>query len=257
MYDWLPEALQVVGYGTLGAGELGYGSDLDLVFLFEPRGSQSDGARPLAPEQYFARLARRVLSFLTVMTPSGRLYEVDTRLRPNGRAGSLVSSIEAFRAYQLDDAWTWELQALTRARFIAGSPALAGEAGVPFFSISGSDFVEMFVGVGSSRVRDLFRQATFLQRGVDNVTFSVDASDGSLTFISIVAFTLDFDRGFRNASGAFGASVYLPAQDPLDPSEVPVACSEGVSRAKSTLSNSVENGLEKTQQAAQFGAQPF
>jgi glutamate-ammonia-ligase adenylyltransferase len=121
----LPAALAVVGYGTLGAGELGYGSDLDLVFLFEPRGSQSDGARPLAPEQYFARLARRVLSFLTVMTPSGRLYEVDTRLRPNGRAGSLVSSIEAFRAYQLDDAWTWELQALTRARFIAGSPALA------------------------------------------------------------------------------------------------------------------------------------
>ena len=58
------------------------------------------------------------------MTPSGRLYEVDTRLRPNGRAGSLVSSINAFGAYQLEQAWTWELQALTRARFIAGSPAL-------------------------------------------------------------------------------------------------------------------------------------
>ena len=65
-----------------------------------------------------------MLSFLTVMTPSGRLYEVDTRLRPNGRAGSLVSSISAFGTYQLDQAWTWELQALTRARFIAGSPAL-------------------------------------------------------------------------------------------------------------------------------------
>ena len=123
----LPAALAVVGYGTLGAGELGYGSDLDLVFLFEPRGSQSDGARPLAPEQYFARLARRVLSFLTVMTPSGRLYEVDTRLRPNGRAGSLVSSIAAFREYQMEKAWTWELQALTRARFVAGDPALAGQ----------------------------------------------------------------------------------------------------------------------------------
>jgi glutamate-ammonia-ligase adenylyltransferase len=69
-------------------------------------------------------VAQRVLSFLTVMTPSGRLYEVDTRLRPNGRAGSLVSSTEAFREYQLNEAWTWELQALTRARFIAGSPAL-------------------------------------------------------------------------------------------------------------------------------------
>ena len=120
----LPAALAVIGYGTLGAAELGYGSDLDLVFLFEPRGAQSDGARPLAPERYYARLAQRVLSFLTVMTPSGRLYEVDTRLRPNGRAGSLVSSIDAFRDYQLNEAWTWELQALTRARFIAGSPAL-------------------------------------------------------------------------------------------------------------------------------------
>jgi glutamate-ammonia-ligase adenylyltransferase len=65
------------------------------------------------------------LSFLTVMTPSGRLYEVDTRLRPNGRAGSLVSSIGAFREYQMNEAWTWELQALTRSRFIAGNRALS------------------------------------------------------------------------------------------------------------------------------------
>ena len=79
---------------------------------------------PLPAERYYARLAQRVLSFLTVMTPSGRLYEVDTRLRPNGRAGSLVSSISAFREYQLNEAWTWELQALTRSRFIAGNPAL-------------------------------------------------------------------------------------------------------------------------------------
>jgi glutamate-ammonia-ligase adenylyltransferase len=63
-----------------------------------------------------------MLSFLTVMTPSGRLYPVDTRLRPNGRAGSLVSSLSAFRDYQLEQAWTWELQALTRARFVAGDP---------------------------------------------------------------------------------------------------------------------------------------
>jgi len=117
--------MAIIGYGSLGAGELGYGSDLDIVFLFESEKSLSDGARPLPPERYHARLAQRVLSFLTVMTPSGRLYEVDTRLRPNGRAGSLVSSISAFRDYQLNEAWTWELQALTRARYVAGSPALA------------------------------------------------------------------------------------------------------------------------------------
>ena len=120
-----PDDLAVIAYGSLGAGELGYESDLDIVFLFESSEALSDGPRPLPPERYFARLAQRVLSFLTVMTPSGRLYEVDTRLRPNGRAGSLVSSMTAFREYQQNAAWTWELQALTRARFITGSPSLA------------------------------------------------------------------------------------------------------------------------------------
>jgi glutamate-ammonia-ligase adenylyltransferase len=119
--------IAVIGYGSLGAGELGYDSDLDIVFLFEAGAEQSDGPRPLSPERYYARLAQRVLSFLTVMTPSGRLYDVDTRLRPNGRAGSLVSSINAFREYQLNEAWTWELQALTRARYVAGSPAVAAQ----------------------------------------------------------------------------------------------------------------------------------
>ncbi len=120
-----PGDLAIIGYGSLGAGELSYDSDLDIVFLFDSNGEMSDGARPLTPERYFARLAQRVLSFLTVMTPAGRLYEVDTRLRPNGRAGFLVSSISAFREYQLNEAWTWELQALTRSRFIAGSRVLA------------------------------------------------------------------------------------------------------------------------------------
>ena len=112
--------MAVIAYGTLGAAELGYDSDLDIVFLFEDGQDMSDGKRPLPPERYYARLAQRALSFLTVMTPSGRLYEVDTRLRPNGRAGSLVSSLSAFREYQLNEAWTWEMQALTRAHFIAG-----------------------------------------------------------------------------------------------------------------------------------------
>lgn len=113
--------MAIISYGTLGAGELGYDSDLDLVFLFESRQGLSNGGRPLPAERYFARLAQRVLSFLNVMTPSGRLYEVDTRLRPNGRAGSLVSTVSAFREYQLKEAWTWELQALTRARFVTGN----------------------------------------------------------------------------------------------------------------------------------------
>lgn len=125
--QYYPGEMGVIAYGTLGAAELGFGSDLDIVFLFQPGAEASDGARPLPPERYYARLAQRALSFLTVMTPSGRLYEVDTRLRPNGRAGSLVSSISAFREYQMHEAWTWELQALTRARFVTGSPGLAAQ----------------------------------------------------------------------------------------------------------------------------------
>ena len=119
--------LAIIAYGSFGAGELSYDSDLDIVFLFEASSGVSDGPRPLTPERYFARLAQRVLSFLTVMTPAGRLYEVDTRLRPNGRAGSLVSSCSAFRDYQLNEAWTWELQALSRARFVAGNPDIAAQ----------------------------------------------------------------------------------------------------------------------------------
>jgi glutamate-ammonia-ligase adenylyltransferase len=116
--------LAIIAYGTLGAGELAYESDLDIVFLFETELETSNGPRPLTAERYYARLAQRVLSFLTAMTPSGRLYEVDTRLRPNGRAGALVSSATAFQQYQLNEAWTWEMQAMTRARFIAGNKAL-------------------------------------------------------------------------------------------------------------------------------------
>jgi len=119
--DGAGNSLALVAYGSLGGLEPGYESDLDLVFLFDGHEGSSDGQRSLPAERYYARLAQRLLSFLTVMTPSGRLYPVDTRLRPNGRAGSLVSSLDSFAEYQCKAAWTWELQALTRARFVAGN----------------------------------------------------------------------------------------------------------------------------------------
>ncbi len=117
----------VIGYGKLGGIELGYGSDLDLVFLHEGGGGQSDGPRPIDNGLYFARLAQRLMHILTAFTPAGRLYEVDTRLRPSGAAGVLVSSVEAFARYQRESAWTWEHQALVRARPVAGD-ARVGEA---------------------------------------------------------------------------------------------------------------------------------
>jgi len=117
----------VIGYGSLGARELGFESDLDLVFLYRPGAGESNGGRPLAAERWFARLAQRMVGLLTALTPSGKLYEIDTRLRPNGQSGLLVSSIDAFRIYQNESAWTWEAQALTRARPIAGDDALMAQ----------------------------------------------------------------------------------------------------------------------------------
>ena len=116
----------VLGYGSLGGEELGFASDLDLVFVFDGQRAQamSDGERPLEGFRWYQRLAQRVMNWLTVLTRAGRLYEVDTRLRPDGSKGLLVGSLDAFIAYQESRAWTWEHQALLRARPVAGDAAL-------------------------------------------------------------------------------------------------------------------------------------
>ena len=116
----------VVGYGKLGGIELGYGSDLDLVFLHDGDNSgMTDGERPLDVSHFYVKLAQRIQHLFTTRTMSGTLYEVDLRLRPSGSSGLLVSSIEAFADYQFNEAWTWEHQALVRARFIYGDNSLA------------------------------------------------------------------------------------------------------------------------------------
>jgi len=117
--------LAVIGYGSLGASSLSFDSDLDLIFLYQSTSEVSDGTRPLSAERYHTSVARRMLSLMSALTPSGRLYSIDARLRPNGRAGLLVSSLEAFERYQAEEAWTWELQALTRARPVAGDAQTA------------------------------------------------------------------------------------------------------------------------------------
>jgi glutamate-ammonia-ligase adenylyltransferase len=119
----------IIGYGKLGGLELSYGSDLDLVFLHDSRGTaqQTDGAKPLDNAMFFGRLVRRLVHFLTTQTSSGVMYEIDTRLRPDGRRGLLVTSTDAFERYQEENAWTWEHQALLRARPVAGSASVAGD----------------------------------------------------------------------------------------------------------------------------------
>jgi glutamate-ammonia-ligase adenylyltransferase len=109
----------VIGYGKLGGKELGYASDLDIVFLY-------DDADPEASELY-TRLGQRINTWLSSRTSAGILFETDLRLRPNGDSGILVPSVDSFRDYQLKNAWVWEHQALTRARFCAGDPFVGGQ----------------------------------------------------------------------------------------------------------------------------------
>lgn len=112
----------IIGYGSVGAKELGFASDLDLVFLHNATSSMtSNGSRPLDATRYFARLAQKIISLMQTITPAGRLYEVDMRLRPDGAKGLLVSSLDSFEEYQRERAWTWEHQALVRSRSLAGN----------------------------------------------------------------------------------------------------------------------------------------
>ncbi|MGM0516552.1 MAG: bifunctional [glutamate--ammonia ligase]-adenylyl-L-tyrosine phosphorylase/[glutamate--ammonia-ligase] adenylyltransferase [Pseudomonadota bacterium] len=114
--------LAIIGYGKLGGIELGYGSDLDLVFLHDStdREAVTDGDKPIDNSLFFARLAQKIIHTLSIRTPAGVLYEVDTRLRPDGVGGLLVSSVNAFSQYQAEHAWVWEVQAMCRSRFVAG-----------------------------------------------------------------------------------------------------------------------------------------
>jgi glutamate-ammonia-ligase adenylyltransferase len=120
--------LAVIAYGKLGGLELGYGSDLDVVFLYDDGDCADERERQQAQEVY-AAFVRKLITWLTLRTAAGELFDIDTALRPNGNSGLLVTSISSFERYQegrgSNTAWTWEHQALTRARFCAGNPAIA------------------------------------------------------------------------------------------------------------------------------------
>ncbi len=115
----------IVAYGKMGAREMGYGSDLDLVFLYDADPALStNGDVSVENSVFFARMAQRIVHILSTTTYGGRLYEVDTRLRPSGESGFLVNTVNYFHKYMLSTAWTWEHQAFVRARAVAGSNVL-------------------------------------------------------------------------------------------------------------------------------------
>jgi [glutamine synthetase] adenylyltransferase / [glutamine synthetase]-adenylyl-L-tyrosine phosphorylase len=117
----------ILAMGKLGSREMTATSDLDLILIYDhaAHAEFSSGVKPLSPQQYYARLAQRLVTTLTAPTAEGTLYEVDLRLRPSGNKGPVAVSLQSFASYQLNEAWTWERMALTRARVIAGSPDLA------------------------------------------------------------------------------------------------------------------------------------
>ncbi|HEU4734649.1 MAG TPA: bifunctional [glutamate--ammonia ligase]-adenylyl-L-tyrosine phosphorylase/[glutamate--ammonia-ligase] adenylyltransferase [Kofleriaceae bacterium] len=119
--------LAVLGLGKLGGRELGYAADLDVVFVYTGDDGESDGAAPLAAIEWFSRCAQRLLNALRQRTPRGRLYEIDTRLRPSGSQGLLVTSLSGWRRYHAEQARLWERQALIKLRPVAGDPALGDE----------------------------------------------------------------------------------------------------------------------------------
>lgn len=175
----------IVGYGKLGGIELGYASDLDLVFLHDASAQgTTDGAnRQLDNHVFFTRLGQRIIHMLTALTPAGILYEVDMRLRPSGNSGLLVASLPAFADYQKHHAWIWEHQALVRARMVAGSQQL------------GQRFEQLRRGIlGQSRERDTLREAVVNMRhkmrehlgsgteGVTTVGHHLEEDEGSTQF---------------------------------------------------------------------------
>jgi glutamate-ammonia-ligase adenylyltransferase len=119
-------SLAVIGMGKLGGGDLNYHSDLDIIFVYDHQGT-TDGDKQISNHEYFAKLAQKVISVLTMQTREGYVYKIDTRLRPSGNAGPLVTSLDSFLEYHRKEAQIWERQALTRARVVLGDEQLAGQ----------------------------------------------------------------------------------------------------------------------------------
>jgi glutamate-ammonia-ligase adenylyltransferase len=114
----------IVAYGKVGGLEMGYKSDIDIVFLYDAASGVTKGDKSIDSIRFYSNLGQRIINALTMHTPAGTLYGADMRLRPGGESGMIVSHIESFEEYLNDQAWTWEHQALIRARFVAGDRAL-------------------------------------------------------------------------------------------------------------------------------------
>ena len=176
----------VVGYGKLGGIELGYKSDLDLVFLYDPAGNSQTvgGKKVIDSNQFYLRLAQKIVSIFSMNTSAGILYDVDMRLRPSGDAGLLGCSFAAFENYQLNEAWTWEKQALVRSRAVFGEQKLRDEFETIRHKVLSAprDLVQLKQDVCEMREKMYEHLAKH-----DDAQFNIKTDQGGITDIEFIA----------------------------------------------------------------------
>ena len=204
----------LLGMGSLGAQDLSATSDLDLIVIYDPQEEEaSGGQRPLPSRTYFARLTQAFVTALTAPMGPGRLYEVDMRLRPSGRQGPVATAFNAFKAYQRDEAWTWEHLALTRARALAGADDLGAEV---------EGFRQALLG-GSRDAKSVLADVSEMRRRLSEANsgpepWNVKDGPGRIQDIALVAqasalITGSFERGVADQLAAGRSSIGLSEQE--------------------------------------------
>jgi len=177
----------VFAYGKLGGLELGYGSDLDLVFVWDAPGQGvTDGERSIDNIVFYTRLGQRMIHILETRMAMGQLYEVDMRLRPSGESGMLVSTVQGFDSYQQDSAWTWEHQALVRARFVAGDPVVARQLDAVRANILCQARDEGELATEVVQMRDKMRKHLLPKGGPDDEDFDLKQGFGGIVDIEFM-----------------------------------------------------------------------
>ncbi len=186
--------LAIIAMGKLGGRELNYHSDLDIIFIYDHQG-QTNGAKQISNHEYFAKLAQKLISILSTQTREGYVYKLDTRLRPSGNSGPLVTSLESFLAYHRTEAQIWERQALAKARVVIGLPALALSIdSVIRHSVYGSS-------IGLDGRNEIHRLRMRMENEIARETegnYNIKTGRGGMVDVEFITQYLQLKDGYRN-----------------------------------------------------------
>jgi glutamate-ammonia-ligase adenylyltransferase len=186
-------SMAVIGMGKLGGGELNYHSDLDIIFVYDRQGL-TNGDKQISNHEYFAKLAQKIISILTMQTREGYVYKIDTRLRPSGNAGPLVTSLDSFLDYHRQEAQVWERQALTKARVVLGDASLADHLyGVIEKTVYGSTLGEE----GRAEIHRLRMRMEHELARESAGSYNIKTGRGGMVDVEFIAQYLQLRHGFR------------------------------------------------------------